>query len=99
MSSLINAVLCAEALGGGLPGTDAPVDHSEEYRIEQSVPAPKSPPPFAQMGVGDSIFIKGDFRDVNECKEAVYSGVYGLRHGMKFKRRRTDEGVRIWRVE
>lgn len=53
--------------------------------------------PFAEMEIGDSILVKGDWKKLDSAKAA--SRAYGKRHGMKFRTMQVDTGVRIWRIE
>jgi len=72
-----------------------------EYKIENHVPAPelkKGPEPkypFGKMAVGESVFLM-DFSDADKAYDAAKK--YGQRNGMKFSRRKSEGGVRIWRV-
>lgn len=55
--------------------------------------------PFAKMNIGDSFFI-----DNVHAGDKLYSSIssasrgYGHRHNKKFKQRRENNGVRVWRV-
>ena len=71
-------------------------------KIEKNIEAPKKTAgrpakyPFADMDVGDSVFIHGGH--ING-KEYVAASQTGLRKGWKFSGRSVDGGLRIWRVE
>ncbi len=71
--------------------------------IEKNIPLPPTRAgrfpiyPFAEMEVGDSILVKGDWKKQDSAKAA--SRAYGKRHGMRFRTMQVDTGVRIWRIE
>lgn len=72
-------------------------------KIDTSIGKPRSSAgaprkyPFADMGVGDSIFFHGE-RIGTSCKPYLAAQQIGLRAGMKFSGRTVDGGVRIWRI-
>jgi len=74
-------------------------------KIEKNIPMERDqaggagrPPkyPFANMEIGDSIFVEGA---KIPCKEYIAAQQFASRHGWKFSGRRIDGGVRIWRIE
>lgn len=75
------------------------------FEIEKGVPAP--PPrrftvyPFATMEIEDSFFIPCEVDDIRTVERRVSAAAaqYRRRTAAKFRTRREDDGVRIWRVE
>lgn len=51
--------------------------------------------PWRYMEVGDSVFFGPDLAD----KAQIRCHVHGKQAGMKFKSRKVDGGIRVWRVE
>lgn len=79
-------------------------------KIEKGIPAPKqkntSKYPFADMEVGDSVYVDGQRSSYNQAVKdgAKFSALptahqYGKRSGKKFTGRNEGSGVRIWRIE
>ena len=50
--------------------------------------------PFGEMEIGDSIFV--DLSNWKKARDAAFQ--YGKRNNLKFTTRKTDCGVRIWRI-
>lgn len=76
-----------------------------EFKIEKGIPIPRSAHhrkyPFANMSVGDSVFIpRGKWSDLAAAVTGICSAVRSYRD-MKFTTRRDveNDGVRVWRVE
>ena len=76
------------------------------FKIEKRIPIPTPKKtgygsyPFADMKVGDSFFVPSSdtFRETR-LRVASAASYYGLRHpGIKFSLRKTDDGIRVWRV-
>jgi len=71
--------------------------------IEKEVPAPdvtgrKGPPrkyPFADMEIGDSVFVEGEN---SQGRAALAARAHGNFKQKKFAARTQEGGVRIWRV-
>lgn len=78
------------------------------YKIDKNIPIPnyeskngRGPAyPFEDMVIGDSLFEPMDGLPTT-IRSKVYSAAtsYGKANGMKFKGRRVEGGVRVWRVE
>jgi len=70
------------------------------FTIEAGIPIPRVTPgrhckyPWAEMSVGDSIFV-----DTVNVSTLVCALSYGKSHGMKFVSRVENKGRRIWRIE
>lgn len=75
----------------------------DPFKIEKGVPIPElcgsgySKYPFGEMGVGDSVLIKGDALASLRGRSAA--SYYGSRNNKKFATRQTSDGLRIWRTE
>ncbi len=72
-----------------------------KFVIEKNVPIPlkgnvRRKYPFAQMEVGDSIFVAGDAAKTENI--SCSANAYGKRNGAKFSARCVEGGVRIWRI-
>lgn len=68
-------------------------------RVEKNVPLPefgRSTYPFTSMAVGESVLVT-DESQWRKVSNAAY--MVGTRDGKKFKARKGDEGLRIWRTE
>lgn len=71
--------------------------------IEKNIPIPPARIgrfpiyPFAEMEIGDSILVKGDWKKLDSAKVAARA--YGKRHGVRFRTMQVDTGVRLWRIE
>lgn len=67
-------------------------------KVERGVPMPTRPPrnkyPWAEMKVGDSFAANG----VNEYSFRSQVVQAGRATGRKFSCRKTDEGLRVWRI-
>lgn len=66
-----------------------------EYKIEKGIPIPEKSRfkyPFRDMDVGDSVFIPGK-------KSDRISGAFFVHRPKKFMCRKTDGGIRVWRIE
>ncbi len=66
-----------------------------EYKIEKGIPMPPIPKkyPFNLMEIGDSFFVP---KPPN--KVSAVAGLYGKRHGKKFRCITVDGGTRVFRV-
>ena len=64
-------------------------------KIDKKIPIPEPQWPFSRMDVGDSFLLP----EGREAAGRQYAIMFGKRHGMKFTSRKTDQGVRIWRME
>ena len=75
-----------------------------KYEIEKGIPLPpkkKSPGrpriyPFADMEVGDSVYIDGDIQKIERARIAAHCT--GSRNCMSFMIENERDGIRIWRA-
>jgi len=66
-------------------------------KIDKNIPIPnRSKYPFAEMEVGDSIFIDKTTTQSSVCQMAY---TYGKKNNKKFTSRTEGNGVRIWRIK
>lgn len=66
--------------------------------IDKNMPIPPRAQrkyPWGEMEIGDSFFVKG--RNVKDFHAQIYMA--GRRFKRKFALRKTDEGIRVWRIE
>lgn len=68
------------------------------YKIESNIPLPpaRGRYPFADMKVGDSIFIEG--KKTATVAGAAASFVHRTKRDYKFSCRKVNGGTRVWRV-
>lgn len=53
--------------------------------------------PFGDLEPGDSMHIEVTGKDITRLQTAAHK--YGQYHSQKFTTRKTDTGVRVWRIE
>jgi len=76
------------------------------YKVESDVVVPQAKGkrniyPFSILQVGDSFLVEATPESITKIqrKMSAISVMAGKRHGKKFITRRTDDGVRIFRIE
>lgn len=74
------------------------------YKVEKGVPLPsKSGFPFGEMEIGDSFLIPLNGVKVNVMQMKVNQSAKSFKNsfnqGFKVKTRKTDEGLRVFRIE
>ena len=73
-----------------------------KIKFEKNVPIPPanrkaSIYPFSDLELGGSMHVEVTGKDLTRVQTAAHK--FGQYHGLKFTTRRSDTGIRIWRIE